>query len=96
VEAGALAAHDGSHLYELILDYPLREGKALRPTLAIALCRALGGYLEAVLPTAATLEPYHNELLIHDDIEDDSLMRRGQPTLHLDHAGDRGVRLSGI
>lgn len=78
-------AHNDSHLYELILDYPLREGKALRPTLAIALCRALGGYLEAVLPTAATLELYHNAFLIHDDIEDDSLMRRGRPTLHLDH-----------
>ncbi|MDX1468263.1 MAG: polyprenyl synthetase family protein [Acidimicrobiia bacterium] len=74
-----------SGLYELILDYPLREGKALRPTLAIATCRALGGYLEAVLPTSATLELYHNAFLIHDDIEDDSLMRRGRPTLHLEH-----------
>ena len=72
-------------LYDLILDYPLREGKALRPTLAIATCRALGGHLEAVLPTAATLELSHNAFLIHDDIEDDSLMRRGEPTLHVDH-----------
>jgi geranylgeranyl diphosphate synthase type II len=78
-------ADQDSGLYELILDYPLREGKALRPTLTIATCRALGGYLEAVLPTAATLELYHNAFLIHDDVEDDSLMRRGRPTLHLDH-----------
>lgn len=75
----------GRVLYDLILDYPLRDGKALRPTLAIATCRAMGGYRQAVLPTAATLELYHNAFLIHDDIEDDSLMRRGQPTLHVDH-----------
>ena len=72
-------------LYRLILDYPLREGKALRPTLAIAMCRALGGDVEAVLPTAATLELYHNAFLVHDDVEDDSLMRRGGPTLHVEH-----------
>ena len=79
--------HSGPHvdLYDLMLDYPLREGKALRPTLTIATCRALGGYLEAVLPTTATLELYHNAFLIHDDIEDDSLMRRGKPTLHVEH-----------
>ena len=44
-----------------------------------------GGDVEAVLPTAATLELYHNAFLVHDDIEDDSLMRRGRPTLHVDH-----------
>lgn len=69
-------------LYDLILDYPLRGGKALRPGLAIAMCRAIGGYKEAILPTAATLELYHNAFLIHDDVEDESLMRRGRPTLH--------------
>jgi geranylgeranyl diphosphate synthase, type II len=72
-------------LYDLILDYPRRGGKALRPALAIAMCLGLGGHLEAVLPTAATLELYHNAFLIHDDIEDESWRRRGEPTLHVDH-----------
>lgn len=72
-------------LYDLILDYPLRGGKALRPALSIAACLGLGGHLEAVLPTAATLELYHNAFLIHDDIEDESWWRRGKPTLHIDH-----------
>jgi geranylgeranyl diphosphate synthase type II len=75
-------AHD--ELYELILDYPRRGGKALRPALSIATCLGLGGRLEAVLPTAATLELYHNAFLIHDDIEDESLLRRGRATLHRD------------
>ena len=74
-----------SGLYDLILDYPLRGGKALRPALSIATCLGLGGHLEAVLPTAATLELYHNAFLIHDDIEDESWWRRGRPTLHIDH-----------
>ena len=72
-------------LFDLILDYPLRGGKALRPTLSIATCLGLGGHLEAVLPTAATLELYHNAFLVHDDIEDESLLRRGRPALHVDH-----------
>src|SRR6478752_6114809 len=72
-------------LYDLILDYPLRGGKALRPALSIATCLGLGGHLEAVLPTAATLELYHNAFLIHDDIADESWTRRGKPTLHIDH-----------
>lgn len=75
----------GSSLRELILDYPLRGGKSLRPALGIALCLGLGGSLDAILPTAATLELYHNAFLIHDDIEDESWWRRGKPTLHVDH-----------
>lgn len=74
-----------SSLHDLILDYPQRGGKALRPALAIAICLGLGGHLEAVLPTAATLELYHNAFLIHDDIEDESWWRRGKPTMHVDH-----------
>ncbi|MDV3126179.1 polyprenyl synthetase family protein [Mycobacterium sp. 21AC1] len=78
-------SHGASSLGELILDYPRRGGKALRPALGIAMCLGLGGHLEAILPTAATLELYHNAFLIHDDIEDESWWRRGEPTLHIDH-----------
>lgn len=79
------AERESNGLYDLILDYPLRGGKALRPALSIAMCLGLGGHLEAILPTAATLELYHNAFLIHDDIEDESWWRRGKPTLHIDH-----------
>jgi geranylgeranyl diphosphate synthase type II len=78
-------ARGSNGLYDLILDYPMRGGKALRPALSIATCLGLGGHLEAILPTAATLELYHNAFLIHDDIEDESWWRRGKPTLHIDH-----------
>jgi len=75
----------GGLLYELMLDYPLRGGKALRPALCIASCRALGGHSEAVLRTAAVLELYHNAFLIHDDVEDGSEKRRSEATLHRLH-----------
>jgi geranylgeranyl diphosphate synthase, type II len=69
-------------LYDRMLDYPRRSAKALRPALCIATCRALGGGIEAALPTAAVLELYHNAFLVHDDIEDGSELRRDLPTLH--------------
>jgi geranylgeranyl diphosphate synthase type II len=69
-------------LYDLMLEYPLREAKALRPAICIATCRALGGSLEAVSRSAATLEFYHNAFLIHDDVEDGSEKRRDEPALH--------------
>jgi geranylgeranyl diphosphate synthase type II len=72
-------------LYSLMLDYPLREGKALRPALCIATCRALGGSLAAVIRSAAVLELYHNAFLIHDDVEDGSEVRRNGATLHRIH-----------
>jgi geranylgeranyl diphosphate synthase type II len=68
-------------LYELMIDYPLRHGKMLRPALAIASCRAFGGSMAAILPTAAALELYHNAFLIHDDVEDLSHLRRSEATL---------------
>ncbi|WP_437805110.1 polyprenyl synthetase family protein [Sorangium sp. So ce1078] len=72
----------GPSLYELMLEYPLRSAKALRPAICIATCRALGGRLEPVLPSAAVLELYHNAFLIHDDVEDRSEKRRDEPTLY--------------
>lgn len=74
-----------AELYDLVLDYPLRPAKGLRPALCVATCRALGGQLEAALPTAAVLELYHNAFLVHDDIEDTSELRRGEQTLHREH-----------
>ena len=84
---------DTGGLYELMLDYPLRHGKALRPALAIAVCRAFGGSLAAVLPTAAVLELYHNAFLIHDDVEDQSYVRRSEATLNRLHGAPTAINV---
>ncbi len=80
-------------LYDLVLSYPLRPAKGLRPALCVAACRALGGGLQAALPTAAVLELYHNAFLVHDDVEDISEQRRGEPTLHSEHGAPIAVNV---
>lgn len=74
-----------SALYDLIREYPQREGKGLRPTLAIATCCALGGQSQDAVRAAAAIELFHNGFLVHDDIADESTHRRGEPTLHTAH-----------
>src|SRR5512143_1787595 len=82
-----------SVLYDLVLDYPLRAAKALRPALCIATCRALGGRLEAVVRSAAVIELYHNAFLVHDDVEDGSEKRRDLPTLPAVHGAPIAVNV---
>lgn len=73
------------YLVEPASDYLHRGGKGLRPALCLAACEAFGGRLDAALPTAAAIELFHTAFLVHDDVEDDSQLRRGAPTLHRLH-----------
>ncbi len=69
-------------LYKMMRDYPSRPAKGLRPFLCVTACRAAGGDERKALLTAACLELFQHWILIHDDIEDRSELRRGEPTLH--------------
>ena len=60
---------------------PGAQGKALRPTLCMFACDALGGEPRHAAPAAAALELIHNFSLLHDDIQDEGLERRHQPTV---------------
>lgn len=73
------------YLYDLLAEYPRRGGKMMRPSICIATARALGAQIEESIYSAVAIELLHNALLIHDDIEDESTERRGQPTLHVTH-----------
>ena len=70
-------------LYDMMRDYPQRSGKRLRPALCLLICEAFGGNPKDAFNTAAALELLQNWLLIHDDIEDGSDLRRGEPCLNL-------------
>ncbi len=72
-------------LYDLVREYPSRDGKGLRPTLTVAACGALGGRSEEAVRAAAAIELFHNGFLVHDDIADGSSHRRNDPTLHEAH-----------
>jgi octaprenyl-diphosphate synthase len=66
-----------------LIDAQLRQpGKRLRPLLALAITRMLGGQPERVYPGAAGVEFYHLASLILDDVEDNSDSRRGLHTIH--------------
>lgn len=69
------------HLYDLVPLYPQRSGKGLRPALCLATCQAFGGSIRGALHSAVAIELFHNAFLVHDDVEDGSLNRRGLPTL---------------
>ena len=70
-------------LYEPI-GYALSSGgKRLRPQLALMACRLFGGDERKALPVALALEVFHNFTLLHDDVMDRALVRRGRPTVHV-------------
>lgn len=56
-----------------------RGGKRWRPTLFLLVCEALGKDSEQFLDFAIIPEVVHNGLLLIDDIEDSSELRRGKP-----------------
>jgi geranylgeranyl diphosphate synthase type I len=57
------------------------QGKRIRPMLTLLCTAAAGGEWETGLPAAAAVELVHNFSLIHDDIQDDSELRRGRKTV---------------
>lgn len=59
-----------------------RGGKRFRPALSFLACECVGGKREDALAAAAAIELLHNMTLIHDDIEDNSELRRGKPCIH--------------
>jgi geranylgeranyl diphosphate synthase type I len=69
-------------VYEPIWDLLGRGGKRFRPVMCMLSCEAVGGDSQKILPIAASIEMFHNFTLVHDDIEDDSEMRRGKPCIH--------------
>jgi len=69
-------------LLEKINSYLLdNSGKKLRPLLALAAASAAGQCGEAAIACAAASELMHTATLLHDDVVDESDLRRGAPTV---------------
>lgn len=62
--------------------YPERKGKYLRPTLVLLIAGALANVTKQTVKTAAAMQLSEEWILIHDDVEDKSDIRRNFPTLH--------------
>jgi len=68
-------------------------GKRHRPALIALSCEALNGKIEDTIIAGAALEIAHTFLLIHDDIEDFSETRRGNPCLHVTYGTPHAINM---
>lgn len=57
-------------------------GKRIRPVLTMLSCGACGAKPDEALDAALAIEILHNFTLVHDDIMDNSPLRRGNETIH--------------
>ncbi|MCL4561193.1 MAG: polyprenyl synthetase family protein [Chloroflexi bacterium] len=57
------------------------QGKRIRPLLVLLCAEAVKSPWQSALPAAVAVELLHNFSLIHDDIQDQSTVRRGRPTV---------------
>jgi geranylgeranyl diphosphate synthase type II len=80
-----------SYHWQIVTDYPRRKGKYVRPALLVLTSEAFGGKRNDALLTAAAMQTSEDWVLIHDDFEDNSSKRRGQPTLHIRFGSELSV-----
>ncbi|NIW44445.1 MAG: polyprenyl synthetase family protein [candidate division Zixibacteria bacterium] len=68
---------------EMALHHLLSSGgKRVRPTVTLLVGGMLGAEQKHVITLAAAVELLHTATLVHDDVIDGSLLRRGSPTLN--------------
>jgi len=74
-------------------DLVKRGGKRWRPLLMVLTAEAIAGESsgESALSLVPLVEFPHNASLIHDDIEDNSDERRGEPAVHLVYGTDTAI-----
>ncbi len=73
----------GNSLMDTIVAGQLRtRGKQIRPLIVVLCARMFGPVDDRVLAAGASVELLHNASLIHDDVVDESRLRRGTATLN--------------
>lgn len=69
------------------------RGKRIRPVLCLLTAEALGADLELAEPFALAIELMHNFCLVHDDLEDGDVMRRGRESVWVKYGTAHGVNV---
>lgn len=77
----SLATHNDL-MNRIVTTYLESKGKQIRPIVVILSARFFGDFNEHVLHAGAALEMLHNASLIHDDIVDETAVRRNRPTIN--------------
>lgn len=67
---------------QVVTGYLRTKGKQIRPLLVMLSAKFFGGVTPDTLYAAAALEMLHNASLIHDDVVDETSIRRGLPTVN--------------
>src|SRR3954447_21951951 len=81
-------ADDLGPVADALGEFVLDGGKRLRPAFCYWGWRGAGGAdTDAIVTAAACLELMHACALVHDDVMDDSDVRRGRPAVHRRFAG---------
>lgn len=73
---------DNDLMDAVVTNYLLTKGKQIRPIMVILSAKFFGDVNEHVLHAGAALEMLHNASLIHDDVVDDTQLRRGRATVN--------------
>ena len=73
---------DHALVNSIIENYLLTKGKQIRPILVMLAARMFGSINQGVLCAAASIEMLHNATLIHDDVVDQTPLRRGHSTIN--------------
>lgn len=72
-----------NRLMDTVIDsYLTTKGKQIRPIIVMLCARMFGPVTDRVLDAAAAVELLHNASLIHDDVVDESKLRRNKPTVN--------------
>ena len=69
-------------MQHVVASYLQSKGKQIRPILVILSAKVFSNVTPNVLYAAASLEMLHNASLIHDDVVDESKLRRGKATIN--------------
>ena len=77
-----------THIIEPCNDIISRGGKRIRPLLLILCTKLLEGNEEEAFKATPIIEAIHTASLIHDDIEDSSPKRRGEPSTYIKYGTD--------
>lgn len=77
--------------HRIVSEYPSRQGKYLRPALVLLTAQSMGFYVNKAIKTAAAMQVSEDWILNHDDVEDDSLFRRGLPALHRQYSKELAI-----
>ena len=77
-----------------LLEHSLKSGgKRIRPALVLLAGKFYNYDLSYLLPVATAIEILHTATLVHDDAIDNSLVRRGRPTINKVWGEDKAILL---